>query len=193
MMTFSKFPREVDRFVTKQYRDYSMSKIDSYTKTRVATTKEDELVKTPTYVHNKQSEAKAGLTNSQSRSNIDSIRKSTLTDNEKSDVLKSGKKLNEQISKIQKKIEEFQAQKKKLNIQFTPFSMKNRSSSNLAAGAAARIQAPTPEKDEPRNKSEFKAFSQLHSSSSAKDAKISYNNSATSNINILKENQLATK
>jgi len=56
------------------------------------------------------------LKTSHTKSQIDSIKKSSLTDQGKGDLLKSGKKLNEEISKIQKKIEEFEAQKKKLNI-----------------------------------------------------------------------------
>jgi hypothetical protein len=48
-----------------------------------------------------------GLKVSQSKSQIDSIKKSTLTANESNGVLKSGKKINDEINKIQKKIEEF--------------------------------------------------------------------------------------
>lgn len=46
-----------------------------------------------------------GLKVSQSKSQIDSIKKSALTANDSNNgVLKSGKKLNDEISKIQKKI-----------------------------------------------------------------------------------------
>ena len=58
--------------------------------------------------------------------------KSVITDTEK-DVLRSGKKLTEQISKIQNRIQELESEKKKLNISFTPFTHKSsRSSSALA-------------------------------------------------------------
>ncbi len=122
---------------------------------------------------------------------MDETRKSSLTDNSQKDVLKSGKKLNDEISKIQKKIEEFEAQKKKMNIEFTPFSTKNRSVSNLAP-AAARLQHPTPDTTgqhptpgttgqhptpdttEPHHKLELKTFSQMGGPSTFREAKVGY-------------------
>ena len=63
------------------------------------------MIKTPACAQGKHLESKAGLGNSKSTSNIDSIRKLTLTVNGKGGLLKSGEKLNHEISKIQKKIE----------------------------------------------------------------------------------------
>jgi hypothetical protein len=65
--------------------------------------REEELTRTPTYLNKDYSNLKG----SRSRSQIDSFKKSTLGNNENSDVLKSGKKLNDEISRIQRKIEEF--------------------------------------------------------------------------------------
>lgn len=58
---------------------------------------------------------------------METISRSGLTDTD--NVLKSGKKLGDEITRIQNKIEELESKKKKLNIEFTPFSMKNRSAS----------------------------------------------------------------
>jgi hypothetical protein len=51
--------------------------------------------------------------------------------------MKSGKKLDDEIDRIQKKIEQFEEQKKRLNINFKPFEYSNtKSSSNLAINRA---------------------------------------------------------
>lgn len=81
-----------------------MNRLDAYSKDYSASRpfkKDEELVRTPTYLNKDY----ANLKGSRSRSQIDSFKKSTLGANENSDVLKSGKKLNDEISKIQRKIE----------------------------------------------------------------------------------------
>ena len=46
--------------------------------------------------------------------------------------MKNGKKLDDEITKIQNKIQEFEEEKKRLNINFKPFSYSNsKSTSNL--------------------------------------------------------------
>lgn len=50
--------------------------------------------------------------------------------------MKSGKKLDDQIDRIQKKIQQFEEEKKRLNINFKPFEYSNsKSTSNLAGNA----------------------------------------------------------
>lgn len=127
--TTTEVQKEIQRI---KDRDYSVNRIDygrgDYSVSKPIKKREEELTRTPTYL-NRYDESKNALKASRSRSQIDSIKKSTLGPND--DVLRSGKKLNDEISKIQRKIEEFEKEKRKLNIEFTPFSSKNKSTTNL--------------------------------------------------------------
>lgn len=60
-------------------------------------------MRTPNNYQKESNELRA----SRSKSQIDSIRKSSLGGNDNGSVLKSGKKVSDEISKIQRKIEEF--------------------------------------------------------------------------------------
>jgi hypothetical protein len=64
--------------------------------------RKDELSRTPSQIYSKNQDVALALKGSRSRSQLDPIRKSNLAEN---DVLRSGKKLNDEISRIQRKIE----------------------------------------------------------------------------------------
>lgn len=65
---------------------------------------------------------------SRAKSFISSIQKQTYGDVKYE--MKNGKKLDDEITKIQNKIQQFEQQKRKLNIQFTPYSHSQSKSSN---------------------------------------------------------------
>ena len=50
-------------------------------------------------------------------------------------AMKSGKKFDDEIDKIQKKIQQFEEEKKRLGVNFTPFNYSNtKSASNIGLG-----------------------------------------------------------
>lgn len=110
----------------------------------------------------KHLEQKVPLQVSRSRSQV------AFSTSNRDDTLKSGKKLNEEISRIQSKIEAMEREKKKLNIEFTPFSNKNRSTSVLHTATHYQNSIDSQkEKIETENKSSIPHF--RTSSSTTKD------------------------
>lgn len=87
----------------------------------------------------------------------------------KDDTLKSGKKLNEEISKIQSRIEAMEREKKMLNIEFTPFSTKNRSTSALLTGTHIQPASIDRHKQQTENSSIKPLIPHFRSSSTTKD------------------------
>jgi hypothetical protein len=82
-------------------RDYSVNRVDikDYS---ISRPRKEEFSRTPSHIYSKNQETVLALKDSRSRSQLEPIRKVGLAEN---DVLRSGKKLNDEISRIQRKIE----------------------------------------------------------------------------------------
>ena len=120
-------------------QEYSLSKPQPQKET---------MTRTPGYLGRAYGESRSALPQSRSRSQIGTMRKSNLAEEATTGVLKSGKKLNDEISRIQKKIEEFEKVKRRMNIEFTPFKHSSSRSlhkdmpGNKSAGNFAIPQRP---------------------------------------------------
>ena len=140
----------------KDNRDYSASRGETYSSKMFK--KREEYARTPTCVPTKPFEQKSELQGSRSRSYVGNISRSGLTDTDKG-VLRSGKKLGDEINKIQSRIEEMEKQKKRLNINFTPFSSKNRSASVLGTMNTHNSSIDSTKKEEKTHVPHFRSTS----------------------------------